>query len=239
LELARGEFIQFLDADDMLYPNKVERQTAEFSDNPNEVVYCDYLERRMDGQGRPVPHSHICYEADSVLTVELGSIQTSSVLFRRSILEQLGGFRVGLPCCQDRELFLRMACHGVDFRRVPETLYLVRTLPVSVCANRTRVAEWGCAIECEWFDYLSSAGIVTEARRKAFACGLTRKARWLAAAGRRDEAKKWLSRAQEIHPSAWRGAYGRRESLLLRTLGFFGTEQVVQAAVRVRGYGSR
>jgi glycosyltransferase involved in cell wall biosynthesis len=51
--VARGEFIQWLDADDVLGPRKIERQLAAFADDPAaDFVYCDFMVRRRLADGR-------------------------------------------------------------------------------------------------------------------------------------------------------------------------------------------
>ena len=42
--LAKGEFIQFLDADDLLLPQKIERQITFLRNHACEIVTCDHVE---------------------------------------------------------------------------------------------------------------------------------------------------------------------------------------------------
>lgn len=48
IEIARGDFIMFLDADDVIAPDKVEKQLAQFDDNIGWVL-CDVLIRKPNG----------------------------------------------------------------------------------------------------------------------------------------------------------------------------------------------
>lgn len=41
---ARGEFIQYLDADDLLKANKIEMQLSILKKNPNSIIYCDKVD---------------------------------------------------------------------------------------------------------------------------------------------------------------------------------------------------
>ncbi len=228
LALSHGELIQFLDADDLLYPEKLERQISAMGAEADEVTYCDW---REETKGKQRVLSPQYFPGDSVLTNVVGTLQTSSVLHRSTLLKAVGGFRVGLRCAQERELHLRMACHSVKFRHVPEELYVVRRREGSVGWDRGKVAAVSCGIDFEWFNYLESNGQLTEPRRRAFAAVLARKARWLMADGKAPLARGWFAKAQAIHPTGWRDAYGRREALLFRIAGFRGTEALLQAAL--------
>jgi len=228
LALSHGELIQFLDADDMLYPEKLERQVRTLPECSEEVSYCDWREEWIHRKSVSQANSTMCFNEDSVLTVLLGIVQTPSVLHRRSILERLGGFRLGLPCSQERELHLRMACNGVRFKRLPEELYLVRRRKGSVCWDRGRFAEYASRVDLEWFSYLSDNERLTEDRRRAFAKSVAKYARWLVAAGKVGPGRRCLETAQGIHATGWREIYGRRESVLLDAFGFVATECIVQ-----------
>lgn len=44
MNYAKGEFIQYLDADDLLANNKLEMQLSILKDNPNSIIYCDKID---------------------------------------------------------------------------------------------------------------------------------------------------------------------------------------------------
>jgi len=228
LRISQEAFVQFLDADDLLCPGKIQRQLASFPADAEEVSYCDGQEQCLDCpsvvRSRQGPSGK-----DSVITAP-SRIDILALLHRRELLERLGGFRENSPCAQEYELHLRMACNGVRFVRHQEELYLVRVRKGSVCSTRGEVAEWTTKVDQEWLEYLAQRGQLHENRRRAFAKGFARHARWLIAAGELASARQLLARAREIHPTGWRDAYGRKESRLLCAVGFVGTEVIVGAA---------
>lgn len=119
LELSRGEWLQYLDADDYLLPKKVERQ-IEFTRQQGDcdVVFSPVIwekgdnDRRIDVESR-FPHPH-----DPWVLLALWHLpQTGGPLWKRSALERVGGWRVGQSCCQEHELYFRLleaGCH-VEF----------------------------------------------------------------------------------------------------------------------------
>ncbi len=103
-------FLLFLDADDQLKPNCIELgleslrrdPDAAFSYGAYELVYAKG-ERRA-AQFLAVPLTAF---AKFLHTNPIGMHGT--VLYRRAPLEAAGGFRVGLPACEDYDLYLRLA----------------------------------------------------------------------------------------------------------------------------------
>lgn len=110
VELARGQFISFLDSDDLLIPDAVERMMAVMDAQSEEVVvYGPYIAIDQDGntckmKRRKLYSGHIAQHLfGSILVHSCGS------LFPRKILEEAGGFDTSLPVCSDYELWLRLS----------------------------------------------------------------------------------------------------------------------------------
>src|SRR5690606_8261428 len=99
LTLANGEFVQFLDADDVLLPDKLELQVAHSAETSvDEVSIC--LGRTENGD----PYLDWQYgrlltgDRDPVDFVLGGILSTTAPLHRRSFLVRIGGFDPSLPC---------------------------------------------------------------------------------------------------------------------------------------------
>lgn len=136
LQAARGEWIQFLDADDRLLPEKVERCIAAV-EGPSDVPFCKteiILEAgfRNYGWWRRSATRWLRIrtpefdENEPLLAALTGWAHTNELLHRKSILKALGGFNTQMRWQEDTELKVRLALHGIRFRRVDEVLVHMR-----------------------------------------------------------------------------------------------------------------
>lgn len=120
LKHAKGEWVQFLDADDYLEPEKVSRQLAEGRQGAEaDVLYSPYLfERSGDPPKRWESELH---PENDLFTqwIAWELPQTGAALWRRSALVQLGGWKEDQPCCQEHELYLRALKAGLRFVFTP------------------------------------------------------------------------------------------------------------------------
>ncbi|MET0515344.1 MAG: glycosyltransferase [Nitrospiraceae bacterium] len=105
-----GTYVVFLDGDDRLLPDHLEKSLKAFQKRPNAAVVCGLF--RIFGEQKGTV-SHTCDPADSYGTVirfpSIAHILTA--MFKRSILAQAGNFRAdrAINGCEDFELFLRLA----------------------------------------------------------------------------------------------------------------------------------
>nr|VFJ66050.1 MAG: Glycosyl transferase family 2 [Candidatus Kentron sp. FM]VFJ66532.1 MAG: Glycosyl transferase family 2 [Candidatus Kentron sp. FM] len=221
IELARGELVQFLDADDALSPNKLTLQVPVALESTAELVYCDY--RTVDSQGNPIAglQAPVTVSDDSVCFILANyGLATSCLLHWRETLQQIGGFRPALRCSQERDLHLRLACAGARFRHLKETLFTVRDVPGSVSSNFIDILDQHSDIAWTAWHLLSSAGSLTEARRVALAGFLARDARAYLKRGFKEKARSYFAQAREMHPGGGLDlAYGPRTRRLVSVTG--------------------
>ena len=132
LELSTGEYIQFLDADDFLAPDKIEKQVALFRTDPGlDVVYGDF---RVFGSSEVVLEDGDTRDYDDLLLALLtpegngAGLLVHSALFRRAALESVGSWDETIPG-SDQDYWLRAASSGCRFRHCPGALCFYQRRP--------------------------------------------------------------------------------------------------------------
>lgn len=122
LELSTGEWLQYLDADDYLLPDKVEQQIRFIAQVPQtDVIYSpsifEYWQSECSQQEiLPIPEPHDPW----ILLARWYLPQTNSPLWRRQAIIDVGGWNPDQPCCQEHELYLRFLMAGKRFEYYSE-----------------------------------------------------------------------------------------------------------------------
>ncbi len=122
LRLANGAFVALLDHDDILPPHALYEVAARVADQPEvDIIYSD--EDHIDDTGR---RSHPYFKPDWNPELMLGQNLISHLgVYRRELLERVGGFRTGFEGSQDHDLALRVVAETSADRimHIPKVLY--------------------------------------------------------------------------------------------------------------------
>jgi glycosyltransferase involved in cell wall biosynthesis len=126
LEIAHGEFIAFLDSDDLWLPEKLQQQVAFMDEHPQaQICYTDEIWIRRGVRVNP-RKKHAKYSGEIYPhCLPLCIISPSSALMRRGLFEQVGAFDPQLPVCEDYDLWLRVAARFPVFF-IPHRLIVKR-----------------------------------------------------------------------------------------------------------------
>lgn len=131
LALAKGEYVAFLDHDDVLAPDALFQAALLLRDHPDaDVIYSDEDKLTMSGlRLRPVLKTG--WDPQLMLSY---NYLCHLVICRRSLVEQAGGFRPGFDGSQDYDLLLRVTELTGKIYHIPKVLYHWRMIPGSTAA---------------------------------------------------------------------------------------------------------
>jgi len=118
LRRAQGEWIQYLDADDYLLPEKISHQFAETEDENCDAIYSPvWIENATTGT-REMHRINPQYDI-YMQWLSWQMPQTGGCLWRKAVLSRLNGWNESMPCCQEHELYLRALKEGARFAFAP------------------------------------------------------------------------------------------------------------------------
>jgi glycosyltransferase involved in cell wall biosynthesis len=134
LEMARGELIARMDADDIALPSRLEVQVDYLRRHPECLVVGSRV-LLIDGDGEPLcefSKAQTHEEIDGAhLRGEGGAIIHPAVVMRREAFLAVGGYRAEVASAEDLDLWLRLAERG-RLANVPEMLLKYRRHPLAM-----------------------------------------------------------------------------------------------------------
>lgn len=132
LSLATGDYMVFMDHDDLLTPNCLFEFAKHINAHPyDEVIYSD--EDKIDDDGiYSMPHFKPDWAPDNLLSRNyMGHV----IVVSRSIMDQVKGFRLGFEGSQDHDFLLRCTELTKHIGHIPKVLYHWRIHQLSVASN--------------------------------------------------------------------------------------------------------
>jgi glycosyltransferase involved in cell wall biosynthesis len=135
IRAARGEFVAFLDADDLWHPEKLERQIARFQARPK-LQYC--LAHAQNFWVAEMRAEAAKYQSHRI-SQPLPGYVTQTLLARRTVFDMVGMFDTTLAHGDSTEWFLRAAELGAVMEVLPDVLTYRRLHP----NNRSRLLAAG------------------------------------------------------------------------------------------------
>ncbi len=131
LEMAKGEYIKFLDADDILLPDAIKKQLEQSKNlGDNEIVFGDF--NFMNSEGKITMTNK--FEDSGKLTVDSATfflanwkILISCPLHKKEYLLRIGGFDEKLPFGQESDLHFRLALNSFEFKYQPGMIFQYRS----------------------------------------------------------------------------------------------------------------
>jgi glycosyltransferase involved in cell wall biosynthesis len=202
-QTARGEFIQHLDSDDLLYPRKFELQVAGLRAHPEcGVSYGWTRARRPDGTLTTEPERDTARRFETMFPAMLRSRiwDTAAPLYRRSVMDRAGAW-LPLTNEEDWEYDARIAAQGVRLHHVDAWVCEVRHHEGDRLSGRglaKDVMRSRALAHAAIYRHARSAGISSEApEMQNFARELFLLARQCGAAGHGAESRMLFELARE------------------------------------------
>ena len=130
LSMATGDYIAFLDHDDELTPDALLSVVKVIHEYNADLIYSDEDKLDLDGSYCE-PH----YKPDFSPDMFFSQNYVSHLgVIKKSLIEQVGGFSVGLEGAQDYDLYLKVLEQTTKVVHIPKVLYHWRKIPGSTAA---------------------------------------------------------------------------------------------------------
>jgi glycosyltransferase involved in cell wall biosynthesis len=171
-QAASGDLIQYLDADDLLTPGKINVQIKALTEAGADVAYGDWQRLVQRIPSEFVPGEIVAREMRQQPEIELFTdfwCPPAAYLFRRSIINSVGGWNENLPIIQDARFVLDCALRGAQFVYCPGVMAMYRVHGNDSLSRRDSVAfvrdihNNACEVEQWW----RQDDVLSEERRKA------------------------------------------------------------------------
>lgn len=169
LELSSGEWLQYLDADDYLLPNKIRNQ-MNHRDQSAEILWSPGLTEFWEGDRLVETRiEHVGNDNPWRALIRWKLPQTGRTLWKRFAVEAVGGWKDNQPCCQEHELYFRLLANGSHFQflefrdsvyRMWNTNSVCRRDPMQTVTERITImnrAEEYCRTHDLWISELAEA----------------------------------------------------------------------------------
>lgn len=211
LELAQGEFLAFLDADDIWMPDRLERGLRFLEAKKDaglvhgEVEMIDSRGRLLDDETR---HVKTIYQMEAkkgsgyLRLLDRCAIFSSTVLLRRACAEKVGAYDARFPIYEDYDWYLRFSMRfSVGLLGAPAVAhYRVHQGNVSTQYDRLRTAEIYIAILRKNLEE-APARLSAESYRRARSRILIKLAEFYEAARQKKEARSSILEAVRHEPA--------------------------------------
>lgn len=137
IDMANGEILARMDADDICLPQRFERQVDFLRLHPDidvvgtSIIHINSAGQRIGPIDNPLDHDSI----EALLLNGHCAIAHPSVMVRAEAIIKAGGYREAFPCAQDFDLWLRMSEQG-RLANIPDRLLLYRLHPGSISESK-------------------------------------------------------------------------------------------------------
>ena len=139
---ATGKWVAFVDADDIWKENKLQLQMEELSRHPEaDLCYTGHVEFTAENGGIQLRSPFPAPPADKIreYLFRRSTFLPSSVIIRRQVLLEVGGFCTDPDIAEDWDLWMRLLHAGTKFASCPSPLLFYRIHSTSITSDLKRL----------------------------------------------------------------------------------------------------
>jgi len=169
LAIAKGEYIQFFDSDDLLLPAKFETQVKliEKTIVRPDILVNDFFRRTINGKEEVYSYK----EQDvwcAVMETALGV--TSGNLYKRAAVLAVNGWTEDLKSSQEYDLMFRMLTKGSSVKFDSNCLSIIRERVTGSISKSNPAARWlrYINLRINIFNYINENNMLTKERQQCF-----------------------------------------------------------------------
>ncbi|MBR5079635.1 MAG: glycosyltransferase family 2 protein [Victivallales bacterium] len=128
LALAHGDYIQFIDDDDWIYPNAVQAKVDYIKTHPDCQLIVNQLDYYRNGKNFNVTHISLPEKPQNIVEHLLHHecLLVATLMFKTDVMRAIGGWTVGLSFGEDMEITMRHAILGGTIGLVEQSLGVYR-----------------------------------------------------------------------------------------------------------------
>lgn len=137
LSIAKGEFISFLDADDIWNKENLKEKINFIVENNIDVAYsdCEKIDANSNSLKNILTGSESPELSDILLLKGNYITAPSGIVLKKSVLDKIGGFDTNLSNNADQELWIRILSNNFKIKLIKKTLWKYRVHDNNMSSN--------------------------------------------------------------------------------------------------------
>ena len=146
LKNANGEYIQFLDSDDIITPDKLEKQIQYALNNDLDVVVSDriVMDERLEKELESYTFEEIIEKPLETAITKI--IITGNPIYRKAVVESVEGYTPELPMAQDWDFHIKLFLTHPTISYIKGAFLICRQVETSLSSDWIEVSEYSSLV---------------------------------------------------------------------------------------------